>query len=317
MIYIKDLKEKDNLTQPLLIRDVSNGTTNKGAPYLNLKLADKTGEMEAKFWDVKDEDVATCKAGQVVNFTFEVIFYKTGLQIRVVKAGALDQSQIQLEDYVVQGRTSQSEREAEAQRLIQSIQNKVLRQLTIEALKEVADKYYTYPAAKSIHHAYLGGLSEHSLSMAHVCEKLCEHYPDLDRDVLIAGALVHDIGKTRELGGSIITEYTVQGNLEGHISIGNGILSIVADRLGYSDKEETSLLHHMILTHHGQLEYGSPVLPKTREAEVLAFVDKLDARMNTIQTMLQKTKPGEWTVRNFALDNRQFYKPKYKEENHD
>lgn len=168
----------------------------------------------------------------------------------------------------------------------------------------------TYPAASRIHHNWLGGLSEHSLSMAQMADEVCKHYPQLNRDLLIAGILIHDVGKTEEMSGPLATEYTLAGKLEGHISIANGWLSEVANEKGLADSEEAVLLHHMILSHHGQYEYGSPVLPQIQEAEVLYLLDNLDARMNTLKQALDQTKPGEWTSKLFALENRQFYKPK-------
>ena len=127
---------------------------------------------------------------------------------------------------------------------------------------------------------------------------------------MISAALIHDVGKTSEMSGAVTTEYTLEGKLEGHISLANGWLTEVAEKLNLQDTEESVLLHHMILSHHGHYEYGSPVLPMLAEAEALSMIDNLDARMNTLQTALEGIKPGTWTGRLFSLDNRQFYKPK-------
>ena len=138
-------------------------------------------------------------------------------------------------------------------------------------------------------------------------------YPQLNRDLLIAGVLVHDVGKTAEMSGPVTTEYTLEGKLEGHISLANGWLSEVAEKTGLAETEEAILLHHMILSHHGHYEFGSPVLPMLQEAEVLYLIDNMDARLNTLNQALKETAPGTWTQKLFSLDNRQFYRPKGEE----
>lgn len=173
----------------------------------------------------------------------------------------------------------------------------------------MGDKYYSYPLASKIHHNFLGGLSEHSLGMAKLCWMICKQYPQLNRDLLVAGALIHDVGKTVEMSGPVTTEYTLEGKLEGHISIANGMLTEVAESLGLEGTEEAILLHHMILSHHGHYEFGSPVLPLIQEAEVLSLVDNMDARLNTLKQALEPVKPGGYTSKLFALENRAFYKP--------
>ncbi|MBR2067133.1 MAG: HD domain-containing protein, partial [Solobacterium sp.] len=219
---------------------------------------------------------------------------------------------ININDYTAASEISLEEREKELKAYIQSIQNTNYRKLVEGLLNKVGNKFFTYPAASKIHHSFLGGLSEHSLSMARMCDKIAEHYPQLDRDLLVSGALVHDIGKTSEMSGPITTEYTLEGKLEGHISIANGWLTEVADELGLAQEEEAILLHHMILSHHGHLEFGSPVLPLLQEAEVLCLIDNLDARLNTLKTALDGVKEGSWTSKLFALENRQFYKQRKK-----
>ncbi len=315
MTKIKDFRQQERYVLPLLIKDVKNGTTAKGAPYLTITVADNSGMIDGKFWDVKPSDLEQIHVGHVSDISFEVLDYKNNLQLRINRVTDLDQSKIDYEQYVAQSNSSQNEREKLVMMYLNKIHNETIRLLTSEVLKKVADRYYTYPAASKIHHNFLGGLSEHSLSMAEICDQIADHYPQLNRDLLISGALIHDIGKTVEMSGPVTTEYTLEGKLEGHISIANGILTEVAERLGLEGREETTLLHHMILSHHGHYEFGSPVLPMLQEAEVLSLVDNLDARMNTLQQALNSTKNGEWTSKLFALENRQFYKPKFDKEN--
>lgn len=310
MVNIKDLQEHMKLIQPLLVKDVKNGTTNKGAPYLSMTLQDKTGTIDAKFWDVKEQDIKTIQTGKICMFQFEVLLYKDNLQLRVNRVEQVDETSIDLEQFVISSSHSEQERRQSLEAMIASIQNPIYRKLVEGMLSLVGDKYFTYPAASKIHHGWKGGLSEHSLSMATLADQICEHYPQLNRDLLISASLLHDIGKTEELSGPITTEYTLAGKLEGHISLANAWLSQVAKQLQLEQEEETILLHHMILSHHGKLEYGSPVAPMLMEAEALYLIDNMDARLTALKIALDGVKPGQWTSRMFQFENRQFYKPK-------
>ncbi len=310
MIKIKELEEGMHLEQPLLVADVKNGSTDKGALYLSLTLQDSTGSIDAKFWNVKKEVQDIVVAGKIVNFKFDVILYQKHLQLRISKASEMDMSQVNYSDYVIASSVSEDSRRTQVQDMLSRFTNENYRKLTEGLLAKTGEAYFSYPAAAKIHHNFLGGLSEHSLSIAQLAETMCEHYPQLNRDLLVAGALVHDIGKTVEMSGPVTTEYTLEGKLEGHISIANGWLTSVETELGLQGTEEAILLHHMILSHHGRHEFGSPVLPALQEAEMLSMLDNIDARMNTLKQALNGIQPGNWTGRMFALDNRQFYKPK-------
>jgi 3'-5' exoribonuclease len=310
MKKISEFKQNERYTMPLLVSECRNGTTNKGKPYLSLVLQDSSGSMDAKFWDVNDKDREIVQAGRICEFSFEVIEYAKNLQIRISGVKEFDQSKADLNDFMISSSRPEAERRKETEDLVNSIQNETYRKLVKGMLEFVGNRFYTYPAASRIHHNYMGGLSEHSLSMAELADLIAAHYPQLDRDLLISGTLVHDLGKTAEMSGPVTTEYTPEGKLEGHISIANGWLTQVSTEAGLQDTEECMCLHHMILAHHGHYEFGSPVLPMLQEAEVLCLIDNLDARMNTLKQALSSTRPGSFTQRIFALDNRQFYKPK-------
>ena len=310
MKKISEFQEKDRLVMPLLIKEVKNGTTNKGAPYLSVIVQDSSGTIDGKFWDVKPEDQRIIKTGKIVRFWFDVLLYNQNLQLRITKAEEMPENEIVMSDFVIASDISESQRKDELEAFISSIRSETLRTLVTGMIEKAGERFFTYPAASRIHHSFLGGLSEHSLSMASMADEICRHYPQLNRDLLIAGTLVHDLGKTEEMSGPVTTEYTLKGKLEGHISIANGWLSEVAEKAGLENTEEAMLLHHMILSHHGHLEFGSPVVPMLQEAEVLCMIDNLDARMNTLKSALAAVKPGEWTSKMFALENRQFYRPK-------
>ena len=310
MVKINEFEEHMKLQQPLLVKDVKNGTTSKGSPYLSLTLQDKTGTIDGKFWDVKENEQALIQAGKILKFSFEVLLYKDKLQLRMNHVEEISEDEYNLEDFVISSDHSEVERRSLTQSLIDYIQNDVYRKLVIGMLSYVGDKFFTFPAASKIHHGWKGGLSDHSLSMATLADELCKHYPQLDRDLLVSAALIHDVGKTAELSGPVTTEYTLEGKLEGHISLANAWLSEVSEKLGVQDREETVLMHHMILSHHGKMEYGSPVAPMIIEAEALYLIDNMDARLTSLKMALDAIKPGTWTSRMFQFENRQFYKHK-------
>lgn len=310
MVKINEFEEHMKLQQPLLVKDVKNGTTSKGSPYLSLTLQDKTGTIDGKFWDVKENEQALIQAGKILKFSFEVLLYKDKLQLRMNHVEEISEDEYNLEDFIISSDHSEVERRSLTQSLIDSIQNDVYRKLVIGMLSYVGDKFFTFPAASKIHHGWKGGLSDHSLSMAILSDELCKHYPQLDRDLLVSAALIHDVGKTAELSGPVTTEYTLEGKLEGHISLANAWLSEVSEKLGVQEREETVLMHHMILSHHGKMEYGSPVAPMIIEAEALYLIDNMDARLTSLKMALDAIKPGTWTSRMFQFENRQFYKHK-------
>ena len=310
MVKINEFEEHMKLQQPLLVKDVKNGTTSKGSPYLSLILQDNTRTIDGKYWDVKENEQALVQAGKILKFNFEVLHYKDKLQLRMNHVEEISEDEYNLEDFVISSDHSEVERRSLTQSLIDSIQNDVYRKLVIGMLSYVGDKFFTFPAASKIHHGWKGGLSDHSLSMATLADELCKHYPQLDRDLLVSAALIHDVGKTAELSGPVTTEYTLEGKLEGHISLANAWLSEVSEKLGVQEREETVLMHHMILSHHGKMEYGSPVAPMIIEAEALYLIDNMDARLTSLKMALDAIKPGTWTSRMFQFENRQFYKHK-------
>ncbi len=310
MNKIRDLKEKDRIVQRFLIKSCVKGTTSKGAPYLNLVFQDNTGSIDAKFWDAKPEDEAKAVQGQVVEASVEVLLYNHALQLRVNRLNEVDQTTVDMREFIQTSAIEEDEMRSRIRELTGSIRNERLQLLVKAMLERTGDSFYDYPAASRIHHGYMGGLAEHTLGMAETAELLCRHYPQLNRDLLIAGTIIHDMGKTAELGGLVTSEYTTEGKLTGHISICHGWLMEEAEKLGLADSEEALCLRHMVLSHHGKYEYGSPVMPMLMEAEVLNLIDNIDARLNTLKQALDGVEAGQWTSKLFALENRQFYKPK-------
>lgn len=307
---VKDFNEGERVETNLLISQLQRGTTNSGSPYLSLVLQDSTKSIEAKLWDVKPELEKQLEIGKVYDFDLEVIRYKNNLQAKVLKVLPIPQADINLDDYVFSSPVTKDVLRANIQEGISLINNENLAKIVSAALNYYAGDVYEYPAAAKIHHNFIGGLATHTSGMIKLAIALSNVYPTLSRDYLLAGVIVHDLGKIEELSSPVVTEYTTKGKLLGHISIMDARLLQIGKDLGLEDSEELLVLRHMVLAHHGQYEFGSPVRPETLEAEMLNLIDNIDARVNTIDKALAEVNEGEFTAKIFALDNRVFYKHK-------
>ncbi len=307
---ISSFVEGEKIQTSLLITTMNRGITNSGAPYLSFVLQDQSGSIDAKLWDAKDELLTGIEAGKVVLVSAEVLKYRNALQLRIYSLSKLEDNQFDPADYVMATDLSLEFMQKRIHESLLSMQDVVYRDVCTAIMDDLQDKLYSYPAAAKNHHDFVGGLATHMIAMLDLAEAFCTLYPMLNRDLLFAGVLLHDLGKIDELSGPILTEYTLEGKLVGHISIMQSKLAEKAKVLGYQDSEQVTLMRHMILSHHGEYEFGSPVLPMVMEAEMLTFIDNVDARMNMFAKALESVKPGEWTPRIFPLENRSFYKPK-------
>lgn len=302
---IKDITEEGKVKVTCLITKCDTGKTTKNTPYLSLTLEDKSGILDAKYWNLTEEQVAQYKVGMIVEASGDVILHRNAAQLRVRKLVELPEAN--LLDYVRQAPMSQEEMSQEIEQLIGNIQNETIREIVSEILNMEKDKFYIYPAATKNHHNFVGGLAYHTISMAKMGLSVLQMYPWLDADLLIAGILLHDIGKVEELSAAILPEYTNKGNLLGHISIMNNKIDRVAVALGKEESESVILLKHLVLSHHGKMEFGSPVMPLIPEAEVLTILDNLDSRMYMMKQSIDTTQPGHFGPRVFALDGRMIY----------
>ena len=309
---INEITQEQKVNIKCLISKCDKGKTVKDTPYLSLILEDATGVLDAKFWNLTNEQIEQYKVGQIVEVFGDSIIHRNAVQLRVRKMVVLEGEDIS--DYVRLAPMSRTEMEEEVKVLMNEIMDSNLYCVVEEVLEETKDLFYTYPAATRNHHNFVGGLAYHSISMARVGLDICRQYPFLDKGLLIAGILMHDVGKIDELSGPVLPEYTNEGNLLGHISIMNNRLDRVAEKLGVNDKESVLLLKHMVLSHHGKMEFGSPVLPMIPEAEVLTLLDNLDARMYMMKQSLDTTQPGHFGTRVFALEGRMIYHRKGEDE---
>ena len=305
---VKDYCEGERVQTNLLISNIVKGTTNSGAPYLSLTLQDSSKAIEAKLWDVKPELASQIEVGKVYDFDIEIIKYKNNLQAKVLKVMPIAQNSINIDDFLFKSPISKDELRNTIQDGINQIKNENIARIVSSMLNYYSSDVYDYPAASKIHHNFIGGLATHTAGMLKIGLALCELYPNLNKDYLIAGIILHDLGKIEELTSPAVTEYSNKGKLLGHISIMDARLAQIGQELKLDDSEELLILRHMVLSHHGEYEYGSPVRPETLEAEVLSQIDNIDAKINIISKALEEVKPGEFTQKLFAMDNRVFYK---------
>lgn len=298
----------------LLIKQSTKGVTTQGSPFMTLILQDKSGDIEAKLWDTKEEHEKTYAAATIVKVGGEVHDYrgKNQLRIKSIRPIKADED-VTIADLVPSSEKSKEVLYEELMQYFFEMQNPQIQRITRHLLKKHQTAFMTYPAATKNHHDYVSGLIDHVVSMLKLGKALAELYPSLNKDLLYAGIILHDIGKVIELSGPIGTQYTVEGNLLGHISIMVNEISKAADELEIVG-EEVMLLKHMVLAHHGKEEWGSPKRPMVKEAEILHYIDNIDAKMNMLDRALGKTAPGEFSERIFPLDNRSFYKPLFEEE---
>lgn len=306
---IRAYADGDKLTVKVLLNAVTKGVTNKGAPYLSFVFQDGSGTIDAKYWNVSKEALDAFKPGMLVEVNGDVLCHNHQLQFRVQNMKEISQEGIDLRDYVKASELSENQLKFEIMKYVSDIQDTTIAKLVREMLKQREEKFFVYPAAQKNHHDFVGGLATHVLGMLKLADTLAASYPLLNRDLLIGGVILHDLGKLDELSGAIVTEYTMEGKLLGHISLMQAEISDTAKRLGL-EGENVTLLRHMVLSHHGVYEYGSPVLPMIPEAEMLYLIDNIDARMNTLKKALEPIEPGNFTPRIFALENRAFYKHK-------
>lgn len=309
-VRIEELTDGYKGSVTVLITNVNRGVTAKGAPYLSFAFQDKTGSMDAKYWNVSEEQLYAYQPGMLVTATGDVLSHQKQLQFRVQKLEKVEED-LDISDFVKEGPIAKEVLKERIYAYIEEIGNPVIHTLVKEVLKDFDKDFFEYPAATKNHHDFFSGLATHVLGMLDLAKQMVQLYPLINPDLLYGGVILHDIGKTLELSGAVVTEYTTQGKLLGHISIMQAIVAEKAKELGLQGEEET-LLRHMILSHHGVYEYGSPVLPMIPEAEVLHLLDNIDARMNTMEKALKQIPEGEFTSRIFALENRSFYKSKVK-----
>ena len=309
MVLIKELLEGDRTLIQALVGSCSNGTNKSGSPYLNVELRDSSGSISAKKWEVDGSDKEIFVAGNIVEVMVEVIKYNDSLQAKILSAKLLDADSIDTTRFIKAPPIPKEELVARFNKIVGSIKDADCKAILDYFIKKFGEKIFVSPAAASVHHEFASGLLMHSVSLAEHADYFAKYYPNINRDLLVTGAILHDFGKMIELVGPAVYHYSLEGKLLGHISIMCAELRNAAKELKI-EGETPILLEHMVLSHHGQLEFGSPVMPLTKEALLLSMIDNLDSKMLVVDKALEDVAPGEWSQKVFALDGRSFYKAK-------
>lgn len=310
MKWINEFVDGDHIIGQLLVVAATKGTTDKGLSYINVTFQDKTGTIEAKKWDANVDDLRILAPGSVVMVDAIVNLYKNQPQLKIVEVSKIEHpEEIVMSNFARVSPIPLETLKAKLEAYLNSFNDKDVEKVTRAVISHFYEKYVTYPGAVKVHHEFGSGILHHSIFMADVADAIAKIYTQVDRDILVAGALMHDIGKTIEYENPISPVQTTEGKLCGHIAIGYAEVKRVIDDL-HIESEVPLLLEHMILSHHGTLEFGSPVMPSTREALLLSEIDMLDSRQMILDKALATVNEGEFTQRLWMMDDTSFYKPK-------
>lgn len=297
MRYIETLRDGDRVLAIYLCKSKTVAVTKTGKEYENVILQDKTGQLDAKIWDPGAAGICDFEPLDYVEVTGIVTSFNGMLQLKIERARKVGEGEYDPADYLPTTKKDIEVMYKELTALINSVKNpyfnKLLKGFLVDD-EEMVKRFKTASAAKAMHHGFIGGLLEHSLSVAKLCEYLAGAYPILNRDLLITAAILHDIGKLKEISGFPTNDYTDEGNLLGHIVMGSEMIGKRAAAIdGFPAKLENEL-KHCILAHHGKLEFGSPKKPALIEALALSYADDLDAKIETFTESLESKESGDW-----------------------
>jgi 3'-5' exoribonuclease len=295
--WIGDLSEGTSVDDLFLLDECDLRRARNGATYLSLVLSDRTGRVAGVKWDSREEEARSVVPGDPVRVKGFVEAYKGQRQIVVRQIAAVPRSETELEDFLPASSRDPEAMLAELRQLLGEVRTPPLLALAEAFLADerFVEAFRRAPAAAKLHHAYLGGLLEHTLGVARATVAVAGLYPALDRDLLLVGAFLHDVGKTEELAAEKTLAYTDRGKLLGHISIGAGMVGAKAAGIEGFPPELLDRLLHMVLSHHGRLEFGSPRLPMTAEALVLHLLDDLDAKVRAVESLREGERKGNWS----------------------
>lgn len=298
MKYIETFREGDKVADIYLCKQKTSAVTKNGKPYDSAILQDKTGSIDAKIWDPNSLGIDDFDALDYVEVVADVVSFNGAMQLNVKRVRKVSEGEYDPKEYLPVSERNLDEMFEELLGLIASVKNTYLNTLLKKFFVDDSDFAKTFKqhsAAKSVHHGFIGGLLEHSLSVTKLCDFYCKQYPLLNRDLLLTAAMLHDMGKVYELSGFPINDYTDVGQLIGHIVIGSEKITMAAATIEGFPVKLLNELKHCILAHHGELEYGSPKKPALIEALALSFADNLDAKMQTMKELFASAQPAEGT----------------------
>lgn len=307
MKYIETLREGERVGEIYLCKSRQTALTKAGKPYESLILQDKTGTLDAKVWDPNSQGIDEFEALDYIDVVGDVTSFQGALQLNVKRIRKVREGEYDPKDYLPVSEKDVDQMYLELTGFIQDMKNPYLKKLCSGFFledKEFERRFKFHSAAKSVHHGFVGGLLEHTLSVVKLCDFYADQYDYLNRDLLITAAMFHDIGKTKELSAFPANDYTDDGQLLGHIVIGVELVGLGIRRIPDFPKRLASELKHCIVAHHGELEYGSPKKPALAEAAALNFADNTDARMETFREILMGTATtDEWLGYNRFVDS--------------
>lgn len=315
---ISDLKKGDKVQGVFFVKNCTCRLTNgSNAKFLDINLMDKTGVVNAKLWDCRAGQDNIIKENILVNVKGNIVEWKGKLQLKIDSIEPIgEEEEVNVEDFIPVAPIDPKIMFEQVLEFKNRINNLDIKKIVEYILEQVDVAIMYYPAAKSNHHSIRSGLLYHTTTMLKAGEALSNIYTFINTDLLYAGIILHDIAKIREMSSSklgVIDEYTIEGQLLGHIIIGVRQVEVAAEKVG-ADKEVSMLLQHMILSHHYEAEYGSPKKPMIPEAELLHHLDIMDARMYDMEKAINETEDGKFSEKVWSLDNLSIYRSKLKKE---
>lgn len=297
MKYIKDYKDGDRVFDIYFCKFKSSAVTKNGKSYDNVILQDKTGTIDAKIWDPNNPGIADFDACDYIEVYGDVTSFNGALQVNIKRVRLCQEGEYNEGEYMPVSKKNIEEMYAELLKIMESINNTYLKQL-LEAffVKDTAfvQAFKKSSAAKTVHHGFIGGLLEHTLSVTKLCDYYCTAYPILKRDLLLTAAICHDMGKIREISAFPVNDYTDEGQFIGHIVMGSEMISEKVREIPGFPPMLAMELKHCILSHHGELEFGSPKKPAIMEAVALTFADNTDAKLETFTELLESSQETGW-----------------------
>jgi 3'-5' exoribonuclease len=311
---VKDLRDRQAVRSTFLVAKKALPVGKAGKPYLALTLCDKTGEIEARLWDDAEECAARFAAGDFIQVQAEATLYNGKLQLKLISVERLAPDSVRPGDFLPESRFDADLLFAQVRALVVQVRSPHIRELLLGFLDdpEIGPAFKRAPAAKGVHHPFLGGLCEHTLSVLQLGWRICDHYPQLDRDLVTAGCLLHDIGKTRELTYERGFDYSDEGRLVGHLVMTCQWIHERVQHIPDFPRELEWHLVHLVAAHHGKLEFGSPKVPHTLEAMVVHALDELDSRVSSFGLLFEKAQgESSWTDYQRLYDRSLFKGPSW------
>lgn len=307
MKFINMFQDGDNITGIYLCKQRNSAVTKNGKNYDNLTLADKTGQISAKIWDPNSMGIGEFEVNDFIEIHGRVSIFNGMFQLHVDRAFRAREGSFDPRDYIPVSAFPVDEMLNRLKELIGKVSAPYFRSLLDLFFEDPSfvKQFVEHSAAKTVHHSFMGGLLQHTLSVTQTCDFFADHYPVLNRDLLLTAAILHDIGKTRELSSFPLNDYTDEGQLIGHITIGaTMVMEKAAQVPGFPERKKNELVH-CILAHHGELEYGSPKLPSLIEAFALSFADNIDAKIEVFTEAAESAalEPNGWLGFNKFLNN--------------